>query len=255
MQLSELLTEHNAIIFVLLFSRMSGLMAFFPFFSHSSIPVPVKSAIAFYLTIFFFPQADIPIAIESGTQLLLMVMMEFALGFVAALALNLIFGAMGLAGMQISMIMGFSMATAFDPSSQSNSPIISNFLTLLAILILLAFNGHHLILLFMGQSIDHIALGGFYPDQHIWSYFATAVKHMFVLGFVVAFPIIALSILSDVIFGMLMKTMPQFNLLVVGFPIKIFLSVMVIVAVLGAMMGIFKKEFIEVFHFLKTLYL
>ncbi len=255
MQLSELLTEHNAIIFVLLFSRMSGLMAFFPFFSHASIPNTVKSAIAFYLTIFFFPQADIPIAIDSGIQLLLMVMMEFALGFVAALALNLIFGALGLAGMQISMIMGFSMATAFDPSLQSNSPIISNFLTLLAILILLAFNGHHLILLFMGQSIDHIALGGFFPDQHIWTYFANAVGHMFVLGFVIAFPIIALSILSDVIFGMLMKTMPQFNLLVVGFPIKIFLSVMVIVAVLGAMMGIFKREFIDVFHFLKTLYL
>jgi flagellar biosynthetic protein FliR len=49
--------------------------------------------------------------------------------------------------------------------------------------------------------------------------------------------------------------MPQFNLLVVGFPIKIFLSMMVIMAVLAMMMGIFKKEFIEAFYFLKRLYL
>jgi len=74
-----------------------------------------------------------------------------------------------------------------------------------------------------------------------------------VMGFIIAFPIIAISLLSDVIFGMLMKTMPQFNLLVVGFPIKIFLSVMVLMAVLGSMMGIFKKEFIDVFMFLKEL--
>ena len=63
----------------------------------------------------------------------------------------------------------------------------------------------------------------------------------------------ALSILSDVIFGMLMKTMPQFNLLVVGFPIKIFLSIMVLAAVLSAMMNIFKREFLESFEFLKLM--
>ncbi len=255
MQLADLLTEQNAIIFILLFSRMSGLMAFFPFFSHSSIPVSVKSGVAFYLTIFFFPMAHFSGDLDSMTTLFLMVIMEFSLGLIASLALNLIFAALGLAGMQVSMIMGFSMATVFDPISQSSSPIISRFFTLLAILILLAFNGHHMILWFMSQSIDHISLGSFYPQTFMWDYLNSAFSHMFVIGFLIAFPIIALSLLSDVIFGMLMKTMPQFNLLVVGFPIKIFLSMMVIMAVLAMMMGIFKKEFIEAFYFLKRLYL
>jgi flagellar biosynthetic protein FliR len=162
---------------------------------------------------------------------------------------------LGLAGMQVSMVMGFSMATVMDPVSQSNSPIISQFFTLLALLTMLAFDGHHLILLFISESVDKLQLGGFYPTEYIWDYLSGAFKNLFVIGFMIAFPIIALSILSDVIFGMLMKTMPQFNLLVVGFPIKIFLSVMVLMAVLGSMMGIFKKEFIDVFYFLKKLYL
>jgi flagellar biosynthetic protein FliR len=98
-----------------------------------------------------------------------------------------------------------------------------------------------------------IELGGFYPEPFIWEYLSKAVTHMFAMGFILSFPIIALSILSDVIFGMLMKTMPQFNLLVVGFPIKIFLSVLVLTAVLSAMMSIFKREFITAFEFLKYL--
>jgi flagellar biosynthetic protein FliR len=254
MELVKLLNEQNAIILILLFSRISGVMAFFPFFSHTAIPNSVKAATALFLTFFFFPMiGDADVATNGAIELLLMAVMEFALGFIAGLVLNLVFGAIGLAAMQISMVMGFSMATVIDPVTQTNSPIVSQFLTLLAILIFLSFDGHHLILLFLSDSIGHLSLGAFYPDSSIYEYLLKAVSQMFVIGFIMAFPIIALSILSDVIFGMLMKTMPQFNLLVVGFPIKIFLSFLVLIAVLGSMMGIFKDEFMNYFSYLKSL--
>ncbi len=252
MQLAQLLTENNAIIFILLFSRISGIMAFFPFFSHSAISISIKSAIAIFLTFFFFEVATV-VDIESWSigKLFILVLSEFALGFIAGLVLNIIFGALGLAGMQISMVMGFSMATVMDPTTQTNSPIVAQFLTLLALLTLLAFNGHHLILLFLSQSIDHISLGAFYPQEYMAKYLIEAIGKMFMLGFIISFPIIALSLLSDVIFGMLMKTMPQFNLLVVGFPIKIFLSILVLISILGAMMGVFEDQFLNFFSFLK----
>ncbi len=253
MELAQLLTDKNAIVFFLLFSRIGGMIAFFPFFSHMSIPVSVKTALSLYLTFLFFPVVQFSgAAFDIGTMVMA-VLSEFTLGFIAGLALNLIFAALGIAGMQVSMVMGFSMATVMDPTTQTNSPIISQIFTLLAILTLLAFNGHHLILLFLSESVRHIELGTFYPQEFMWTYLSHGFTHMFVMGFIIAFPIIAISLLSDVIFGMLMKTMPQFNLLVVGFPIKIFLSVMVLMAVLGSMMGIFKKEFIDVFMFLKEL--
>lgn len=255
MELAELLSDKHVIIFFLLFSRIGGLIAFFPFFSHMSIPVSIKTALTFYLTLLFFPMVELSGVEFTVGSMVMMVMAEFALGFIAGLALNLIFGALGIAGMQVSMVMGFSMATVMDPVTQTNSPIISQIFTLLAILTLLAFDGHHLILLFLSESVNHIALGAFYPQEFMWTYLSNGFTHMFVMGFIIAFPIIAISLLSDVIFGMLMKTMPQFNLLVVGFPIKISLSIMVLMAVLGSMMGIFKKEFINVFVFLKELLL
>ncbi len=253
MQLADLLTQDNAIIFFLLFSRISGVIAFFPFFSHMSIPVSVKTALAFYLTILFFPVTTLNhIPYEIG-NIAFYIVSEFMLGFIAALILNFVFAALGLAGTQISMIMGFSMASVMDPTTGTNTPIIGQILTLIAILILLTFNGHHLMLLYLSQSIDHIQLGGFYPQEYMWEYINASVRHMFMMGLIIAFPFIALSILSDVIFGMLMKTMPQFNLLVVGFPIKIFLSIMVMISVLAAMMALFKEDFLNAFEYLKHL--
>jgi flagellar biosynthetic protein FliR len=74
------------------------------------------------------------------------------------------------------------------------------------------------------------------------------------MGFVLAFPIIALSILSDIIFGMIMKTMPSFNLLVVGFPVKIVVSITVLMAILGSFAYIFKREFFLMMNLLQKLF-
>ncbi len=86
----------------------------------------------------------------------------------------------------------------------------------------------------------------------MFDYVIRAMGNLFMLGFSVAFPIVALSLLSDIIFGMLMKTMPQFNLLVVGFPIKIALSLVVWSVVLGSMMMIFKEQFLDAIAVLKA---
>jgi flagellar biosynthetic protein FliR len=252
-QLADFITQNNVIIFFLLFSRISGVITFFPFYSQSTISVPIKTALVFYLSILFFPVVNLSVIPVDISQMALMVLGEFMLGLIAGLVLNMVFAALGLAGMQIAMVMGFSMASVMDPSTGTNAPIISQILTLMAVMILLAFDGHHLILLFLDQSMKTLELGVFYPEPFMWDYLSDGFKHMFVMGFIISFPIIAISLLADTIFGMLMKTMPQFNLLVVGFPIKIFLSIMVLGAVLASMMSIFKREFLQAFEFLKYL--
>jgi flagellar biosynthetic protein FliR len=254
MELLHLIGGNNAIIFLLLFTRVSGVMAFFPFYSYGSIPVGIKALFAFFITLFLFPNAVLDIQNFSVATLALAVVSELFLGLVGGTILQVVFGALGLAGEQISFVMGFSLASSIDPMTGVNSPVIGRFIMLLALLVFLAFNGHHLILLFLSKSIGYINLGGFYPDISVWHYISKAVSNMFILGFVISFPIIALSLLSDVIFGMLMKTMPQFNLLVVGFPIKIAISFMVLTVILGSIMYIFKREFLEALQHLYILF-
>jgi flagellar biosynthetic protein FliR len=151
-------------------------------------------------------------------------------------------------------MMGFSLASAIDPQSGVSMPIIGQFLALVSLMVLLALDLHHWILLLASDSIASVPLGGFMLTPELFQYIMHATLNMFVVGFMIAFPITALSMLADVIFGMLMKTMPQFNLLVIGMPIKIGVAFLVFMATLSASMMIVSSQMQSAYDFLKTLF-
>ena len=241
----SLLQPDHIYTFLLLFVRLSTLFVFLPFYNHMSVSPQIKAAFAFYLTLVLYPIVPVTHEPASVSLFFAALFSEIVMGLIAGVALNIVFGIFSYAGEQIAFVMGFSLASVMDPQSQIQSPLVSQFLTMMAMLILLAFNGHHMILTWMVEALKQAPLGGFVLNHEMFDYIINAMGHLFMMGFSVAFPIVALSLLSDIIFGMLMKTMPQFNLLVVGFPIKIALSLAVWFAVLGAMMLIFKEEFLK----------
>lgn len=252
--LVRLIGENQAILFFLLFARLSGLFAFFPFFSHMSIPVSLKTALVIFMVIFLFPLTP-PLHVElSVLSISLAILSELLIGLIAGLFLTMVLSILQMAGMQASFVMGFTMASVIDPQTSTSIPLMSQFLSLIGLMVVLAFNGHHQMLLFISDSLQFVPLGSFYPGQNILSYLAKATTNMFVYGFILSFPVLALSLLLDLVFGMLMKTMPQFNLLVVGFPIKIMVSFVVLIAILASMMLIFKREFIEAINHLTLLF-
>lgn len=254
MEVVAFLTPQNVVGFLLLFFRFAGLFIMVPLFSHQSIPPNIKTAIAFVFTVLFFavmPPLEMDI---STTRVIMAILSEFLLGFSVGLILQLVIHIMTFAGIQISFIMGFSLASVVDPNSGISMPIISNILSLMALLFFLAVDAHHIVLLFVNDSLQAVPLGGFVVKENLFEYMMNATTNMFVVGFMVAFPIIALSLLADVIFGMLMKTMPQFNLLVIGFPIKIMVAFVVLIATLATSMAIFKLELFEAFKALPILY-
>jgi flagellar biosynthetic protein FliR len=254
MELISFLTPQNVVAFLLLFFRMAGLFIMVPLFSHTTIPMTIKTAVAFVFTVIFSFMMP-PLEMEvSTTTVVLGILSEFLLGFCVGLMLQLVMHIMTFAGIQISFIMGFSMASVVDPQSGISMPIISNILALMSLLVFLVLDGHHVVLLFVGESLQEVALGGFMFKEEMHHYFLKATTNMFVVGFMIAFPIIALSLLADVIFGMLMKTMPQFNLLVIGFPIKIMVAFVVIIATLATFMNIFASQMMEAFHALPIVF-
>jgi len=254
MELVKIFNEVNAVGFILLFFRFAALFIAVPIFSHNNIPMNVKAAMAFFFTVIFYtsmPPVEIPLTIPS---IVIAILSEFMLGLVVGVALQLAYNVITFAGGQISFMMGFSMASAIDPQSGISMPIVSQFLSLLSLMILFALNLHHWMLMLIDHSLKTVPLGGFILRTDFFHYIIHATSNMFLVGFVIAFPITALSWLADVIFGMLMKTMPQFNLLVIGFPIKIMVSFAVLIAILTAIMLVFKGEMQEAFNALEMFF-
>ena len=250
----EIFTDTYIVGFILLFFRFGALFMAVPIFSHNSIPMSIKAALAFFFTIVFYssmPPLGIPITAPS---IILAILSELLFGLAIGVILQIAFNVITFAGGQISFMMGFSMASAIDPQTGVSMPIISQFLSLIALMVLFAIDMHHWMLLFIDSSLQHIPLGGFLMSENLFNYIIAATSNMFMVGFMIAFPIIALAWLADVIFGMLMKTMPQFNLLVIGFPIKIMVSFVVLIATLSASMLILKTEMLGAFNFLETFF-
>ncbi|HLD23807.1 MAG TPA: flagellar biosynthetic protein FliR, partial [Sulfuricurvum sp.] len=219
MEWAEIFSEGRTVAFILLFTRFTALFMAVPIFSHMNIPISIKAAMAFFFTVFFFgavPPLNIP---TDALSLTVAVLGEMLFGLAVGIVLQLAYHVITFAGGQISFMMGFSLASAIDPQSGVSMPIINQFLALMALMVLLVFYLHHWILLYASASISAVPLGGFMMTPSLFQYIMHAMTNMFVVGFMIAFPITALSMLADLIFGMLMKTMPQFNLLVIGMPI------------------------------------
>ena len=251
---AEVFTQSYVVGFILLFFRFGALFIATPIFSHKSIPNSIKAAMAFFFTIVFYssmPPLDIPITIPS---IFIAILSELLFGLVIGIILQVAFNVITFAGGLISFMMGFSLASAIDPQSGVSMPIISQFLSLMALMVLFSIDMHHWILIFISDSLSTIPLGGFIMQENLFNYIIYATAQMFLVGFMIAFPIVALTFLQDIIFGMLMKTMPQFNLLVIGFPIKIGVAFVVLIATFASTMLILKMQMLDAFNYLEMFF-
>lgn len=206
-----------------------------------------------FTIVFYSSMPPLNLQIDTAT-VVLAILSEFLFGLAIGVVLLLAYNVITFAGGQISFMMGFSLASAIDPQSGVSMPIISQFLSLLGLMILFALDLHHWLLLFIDSSLSSVPLGGFVVQKDFFAYTLHAATNMFMVGFLIAFPITALAWLQDIIFGMLMKTMPQFNILVIGFPIKITISFAVLIATLATIMYLLKGQMLEAFNALEMFF-
>jgi len=253
MELISWLTPVNVVTFLLLFVRISSFLAFLPFFNYVNIPMSAKAAFSVWLSVLFFPLVP-KISFEINTlNIVLAVLNEAAFAFFVSMVLQAVFDILKYAAEQISFVMGFTMANILDPNFGTQTTILSHFFTWVAILLFLSLGGDHLEILLMAKTFQTLPFGAFFNYHAFYDYLITYMSKYFMLGVGLAFPILAISLMSDIIFGMIMKTMPQFNLLVVGFPIKIGVSFIVLIIILASMMRVFSNEIDHAFEALAAL--
>lgn len=133
MEFVNYLGDKNVVTFMLLLARMSGLIVFFPFFSHNSIPMVIKSTIVLFLTMYLYPLARLE-SLHLDSFFVLQLISEVIFGMMAGLMLQIIFAIIMMAGEQIAFTMGFTMASILDPSSGTSMPITAQILNLLALM-------------------------------------------------------------------------------------------------------------------------
>ncbi|MEI5906188.1 flagellar biosynthetic protein FliR [Bacillus spongiae] len=232
-------------VYLLIFVRLSAFFVTLPLFSYRTIPAQHRIGFSAVLAwIMYYVVATDPIPIDG--YYFLLIIKETMVGLLVGFTAYMIVSAIQIAGGFIDFQMGFAIANVVDPQTGAQSPITGQYLYTFALLLLLALNGHHLLLDGIYYSYEFIPLTEAwipFKNESLVNYIITAFNSVFVIAFQMAVPIVGTLFLVDVALGIVARTVPQLNIFVVGFPIKIAVSFIVLFVVMGVIMALTSQLF------------
>ena len=218
--------------FVMVATRISTFFLLAPVFSWKAVPVRVKVATTVFISIFFTMIS--PSAVKatdiSPMRAVLFLANEatygLALGFVAAV----LFSAVKLAGRIIERQMGMAMAEVMDPLSGERSQPLGSLIEMIFVLIFLAANGHHMLLIILNKSYEAFPAGQIPSVASLAGGAVEASSMMLSAALRISAPILAAFIILMVTLAILARVVPEMNILFISFPLRVGMGLLMVAA-------------------------
>ncbi len=221
---------------LLVIFRIGGLMIFGPLLASAIIPARVKLYLAVLLGLAVYPAVSAQVSIAMPPVLDLwslapLVFAELLLGAAIGFMANLPLVSVQVGGLIMGQQMGLGFARIFNPAAEVDENVIGQVLFLVTLVGFLLIGGLESLFLAVLNSFQHLpppALGGFAADPGMLSLMVGLLMAAFELALRVAAPLLALIFLQTIAMGFIAKTVPQVNILSLGFPIRIMAGLAII---------------------------
>lgn len=231
--LIALLSPQNIILFIVVFTRLSGMMATSPLISTYPIPMQVKVWFMAMVAFIMYPLVLAKTGFQLPTsipELSVILIKEFMIGYLVGFIANVVFIGVEIAADLISMQMGLTAAVALDPTTGDTSPILSQAFTLMASMIFIGLNGYQWVFSAIYKSFEILPAGyGFLITGTLAHNVVYLTSQMFIIGLGVALPIFSVLMITDVLLGFVSKMMPKMNIFMVALPFKIYLGIVLFI--------------------------
>jgi flagellar biosynthetic protein FliR len=237
-------------LYSLVLVRVSGLVVTAPILSSNNFPVVGKIGLSGLIALAVtptLPALDTPLPAEA-LPFALMAVGELLIGMVIGLVMQLLFAAIQVAGQVMDMQSGFGLINVFNPALETQFPLFGFLFFILAILYLLVSYGHHMIIRALAATFDRIPVGGFAPDTPVLAQFVAWGGLMFSDAVLLAAPVTAAMMLAYITMGLMGRVIPQINLFVVGFPLTIAISLIVVALSIGFYLDLLNVLFTDMFR-------
>jgi flagellar biosynthetic protein FliR len=223
--------------------RVLGVFAFAPLVSSNTIPVKVKVFMAGCLTLAVAPGVPVThVPTESIFDLAVAVAAELAMGVTIGLLAAVPLWVLQLSGLLMSMQIGLGMAPVFNPAMETESDAFGELMLYIAIAVFLAIGGLNMVFLALSGSFTHVPLGGFALTDAPLDLLVGLVNSGFELSLRVAAPVIGILLVETVSSAVIMKSIPQINVMTVGFAVKILLGLGAVVLSLTVIQDALAQE-------------
>ena len=237
-ELANVTPEWSA-IYLLTVVRISAAIVVIPLFGTQGVPAQTKIGLALLLALIVLPFGDpagrsgdvptdlLPFAASAGSEALI----GLAIGVVTAM----VFQALEMAASMVGYQIGFGLSQVFDPISGTQTDSLATFYRLVATLMFFSVSGHHLVLAGLVGTFDIVPAGDadltLIAGERVVPFFVA----LFTVALRIALPVTGALLLTDLAMGLVARTVPQMNILIVGFPVKAGIGVLVLAATVPLM--------------------
>ena len=224
---------------VLIITRISMIFFIVPFFGNVNIPVRIKIALSFFLSLIIMNSVDYSaVSYQGMLGYSILIAQEAVTGLLIGIGSGFTLYILNFSGHMLDMEIGFSMAMEMDPTTQVQTTISATFLTAVFMLMFIASDMHYFLIDAVVDSYKVIPIGEGIVSPNLYKIFVQYVIDYFVIGFRIILPVIACILVINVILGILARIAPQMNMFVFGMQLKVFAGLSLIFILMNFLPGI-----------------
>ncbi|HZL88056.1 MAG TPA: flagellar biosynthetic protein FliR [Pirellulaceae bacterium] len=242
----SLLANHlpQFLVFLLVLTRVGALVATLPVLSSAGIPIQVRALLAVAMAALIAPLhwgASLAAPLNV-VELAVLLGREALLGLALGAAITILLSGMQLAGQIISQMSGQSLADVFSPTTETQTPIFSHLLELLALAIFFSLGGHrHVMDALLGSFAWMPPGSGRLPDQ-LPEVLAAVAGHSFETGIRASAPVVVALLLAVLIVALIGRTLPQLHAIAIGLNFNALVALAVLACCLSSAALVFQDE-------------
>ncbi|WP_342440412.1 flagellar biosynthetic protein FliR [Paenibacillus sp. FSL L8-0436] len=244
-------------VFLLIFCRISAFFVVIPVFSSQSLPATFKIGLSFLVALVVFSSRGTGIVVPQDLTYILLVAREALIGLLLGFIGYLMFMTIQTAGSFIDIQIGFGIANVIDPMTGASAPIIGNFKYMIALLLFLSMNGHHYLLNAIVYSYNWVPLDNdlFVKmiNGSLSEFLVRSFAQSFMLAFQMSAPLVTALFLTDIGLAFLARTAPQYNVFVIGVPLKIIIGLALLLILMPSLAALFQNLFDIMFESMQNL--
>lgn len=214
--------------FAMVLARTSGIMISAPMFSSSQIPTQIKVMLPIALALLAYPV--VMVTVPAGLtlpQAAVGCIGELMIGEIIGLGVGVVFFGASMAGSMISHQAGLTFGEVVNPVFDSETTVLDQLWFFAALMVFLAVGGHLVLMRVVLDSFHQVPPMSAWADESLVPHLTALLQCLFETALRLAGPTIVALLLALLALGVLSRTMPQFNLMNVGFSFKIALAMFV----------------------------
>ena len=230
--ITELATELPKFIYP--FFRILALFSVAPIFGSRMVSIRIRVGLTLLVCVVVVQAGLVASIPDLSNFSLVALVQEIAIGLSMGFVLRLVFGALELGAQVISLQMGLGFAELISPQTGVSEPTLAQFYVVTASLLFLSMDGHHLVVVLVGESFAVLPVGA---DVFLFDRLKAVVAFgsvLFKASAMVALTATVAMLSVNLIVGVVTRAAPQFNMFV-AFPAILIVGLVVLSLSLAAL--------------------